>query len=218
LYLIEDCAEAIGSLYKGKHVGTLSDIATFSFFGNKTITTGEGGMVVTNNALLYNRTIHYRGQGLANNRQYWHDVVGYNYRMTNICAALGVAQLENVNNFINSKQLIAQKYKTLFMESPFEFHREIGDVFHSYWMFSILVKNAKDREPLRAYLDDKGIETRPLFYPVHTMPMYTSKNQCFPVAEDLASRGINLPSFPDLKDDEIMYIADTILNWGRQNS
>ena len=92
VYLVEDCAEAIGTLYRGKHVGTFGDVGTFSFFGNKTITTGEGGMVVTNDETLHERAVHFRGQGLAAHRQYWHDVIGYNYRMTNICAALGVAR------------------------------------------------------------------------------------------------------------------------------
>ena len=91
LFIIEDCAEAFGSLYNGKHVGTFGDISTFSFFGNKTITTGEGGMVVTNNSSLYEKSVHLKGQGLAKNREYYHDIIGYNYRMTNICAAIGCA-------------------------------------------------------------------------------------------------------------------------------
>lgn len=94
LYIIEDCAEAFGSLYKGKHVGTIGDIYTFSFFGNKTITTGEDGIVVTNDPSLNEKVIHLKGQGLAKNREYYHDIIGYNYRMTNICAAIGCAQLE----------------------------------------------------------------------------------------------------------------------------
>ncbi|EFG9803382.1 GDP-perosamine synthase RfbE/PerA, partial [Escherichia coli] len=97
LFVIEDCAEAFGSKYKGKYVGTFGDISTFSFFGNKTITTGEGGMVVTNDKTLYDRCLHFKGQGLAVHRQYWHDVIGYNYRMTNICAAIGLAQLEQAD-------------------------------------------------------------------------------------------------------------------------
>jgi perosamine synthetase len=104
LFLIEDCAEAIGTLYKGKHVGTFGDISTFSFFGNKTITTGEGGMVVTNDETLHDRSLHFKGQGLAKHRQYWHDVIGYNYRMTNICAAIGLAQLEQIEQVLIEKK------------------------------------------------------------------------------------------------------------------
>ena len=94
LFVIEDCAEAFGTLYKGQHVGAFGDIATFSFFGNKTITTGEGGMVVSNDKALLERARHLKGQGLAAHREYWHDVIGFNYRMTNIQAAIGLAQLE----------------------------------------------------------------------------------------------------------------------------
>ena len=106
LYLIEDCAEAIGSKYKNQHVGTFGDVATFSFFGNKTITTGEGGMVTTNDETIHDRLVHFKGQGLAKHREYWHDVVGYNYRMTNICAAIGLAQLERVEEVLKRKKEI----------------------------------------------------------------------------------------------------------------
>jgi perosamine synthetase len=111
LFLIEDCAEAIGSLYKGRHVGCLGDIATFSFFGNKTLTTGEGGMVVSNDPTLMERSRHFKGQGLAEHREYWHDVVGYNYRMTNLCAALGVAQMERLDAFLRRKRALAESYR-----------------------------------------------------------------------------------------------------------
>lgn len=210
LFLIEDCAEAIGSLYKGSHVGTFGDIATYSFFGNKTITTGEGGMVVTNDDTLYDRSVHYKGQGLAKHRQYWHDVVGYNYRMTNICAALGLAQLEQVDDFIMKKRDVAKWYAEALAELPIEFHQEVGDVRHSFWMTSILVEDPALRDPLREALDIAGIETRPLFYPVHTMPMYSRKFQRHPVAENLGWRGLNLPSWPRLSKSQIEYICSEI--------
>jgi Predicted pyridoxal phosphate-dependent enzyme apparently involved in regulation of cell wall biogenesis len=110
LFVVEDCAEAFGSLYKGKHVGTFGNISTFSFFGNKTITTGEGGMIVTNSSDLHEKAVHLKGQGLAKDREYYHDIVGYNYRMTNICAAIGCAQLERANELIEEKILIANWY------------------------------------------------------------------------------------------------------------
>lgn len=194
LFLIEDCAEAIGSLYKNQHVGTFGDIATFSFFGNKTITTGEGGMVVTNDHTLYERAVHFKGQGLAKHRQYWHDVIGYNYRMTNICAAIGVAQLEQVGYFLSRKRAIAEQYKAELNNKNVTFHGEHADVQNSYWMCSLLVTEASKRDALREHLAIKGIETRPLFYPVHTMPMYSSKFQKHAIAENLGWRGINIPS------------------------
>ena len=207
---VEDCAEAIGSKYKGKNVGTFGDIAAFSFFGNKMITTGEGGMVVTNDETLHDRVVHFKGQGLAKHREYWHDVVGYNYRMTNICGALGLAQLEQVNKFIERKQDIANRYREAFQNSNIEFHQSHPGVFHSYWICSILVPDADQRDKLREHLRLNGIETRPLFYPVHTMPMYSNKFQRLVVAEDLAWRGINLPSYPGLKEEEIDFITTTI--------
>jgi perosamine synthetase len=210
LFLIEDCAEAIGSKYKGKLVGTFGDISTFSFFGNKTITTGEGGMVATNDETLHDRIIHFKGQGLAKHREYWHDVVGYNYRMTNICAAIGLAQLEQIDFFLDRKQEIAERYNGALRDTSIHFHQSHPAVSHSYWMCSILVPEAAQRERLREHLKLNGIETRPLFYPVHTMPMYANKFQRLIVAEDLAWRGINLPSFPGLTDSQIDSISSLI--------
>ncbi|MBW1678415.1 MAG: DegT/DnrJ/EryC1/StrS aminotransferase family protein [Deltaproteobacteria bacterium] len=210
LFLIEDCAEAFGSLYKGQHVGSFGHIAAYSFFGNKTITTGEGGMVVTNDETLYERAIHYRGQGLAKYREYWHDVLGYNYRMTNICAAIGLAQLEMANEILKRKRIISEWYKKELEDIPVEFHQEKEYVKHSYWMCSILVELTKDRDPLRGCLREEGIETRPIFYPIHTMPMYCLKFQRHPVAESIGWRGINLPSYPSLGVEEIERICSVI--------
>lgn len=210
LFLIEDCAEAIGSKYQDQHVGTFGDVSTFSFFGNKTITTGEGGMVVTNDQTLHDRIVHFKGQGLAKHREYWHDVIGYNYRMTNICAAIGLAQLARIDDIIAKKRSIARMYQAAFEKMEVVFHPESADVFHSYWMCSILVKNANERDELRELLKTKGVETRPLFYPAHTMPIYSTKYERHLVAEDLGWRGINLPSFPDLTNEEIAYIVDII--------
>lgn len=212
LFLIEDCAESIGSTYKGKMTGSFGHIAVFSFFGNKTITTGEGGMVLTSDAALYERCFHLKGQGLAKNREYWHDVVGYNYRMTNICAAIGLAQLEQVNTFIEKKQQIACWYQEALKGSTYEFHQPAIDVFHTYWMCSILLPEASQRDAFRAHLSGKGIETRPLFFPVHTMPIY-DEGLHFPVAENLGARGVNLPSYPGLSKEDVEFICEAILSF-----
>lgn len=211
VFLIEDCAEAIGSTYEKKHVGTFGDIATFSFYGNKTITTGEGGMVVTNDETLYSRAVHFKGQGLAKYREYWHDVVGYNYRMTNICAAIGFAQLEKINEILKKKRQIANWYKENLVDiQQIKYHEEVGDISHSYWMFSILTNDPTKRDTLREHLKHNGIETRPLFYPVHTMPMYSTKYERHIIAEKLGWRGINLPSWPGLSLQQIQYIVKSI--------
>lgn len=210
LFIIEDCAEAFGSLYNGKHVGTIGEIATFSFFGNKTITTGEGGMVVTNDPSLIEKVIHLKGQGLAKNREYYHDIIGYNYRMTNICAAIGAAQLERANELIEKKIQIAKWYEEKLKNTPVVFHSEVGDVRHSFWMVSILFKDSVEREKVREHLKQNGIETRPTFHPVHLMPMYSKKGLSLPVAEKLGNRGINLPSYPDLKETDVEFICNKI--------
>jgi perosamine synthetase len=211
LFVIEDCAEAIGTTYKGKHVGTFGDVATFSFFGNKTITCGEGGMVTTNDATLHDRLVHFKGQGLAKYREYWHDTIGFNYRMTNIQAAIGLAQLEQVQTFLAQKQQIAQWYQAGLQGLPVTFHKAVGEgVFHSYWMCSILVEKAPVRDELRAFLKATGVETRPTFYPVHTMPVYANKYIKHAVAEDLASRGMNLPSYPTLTKVDVDFICQVV--------
>jgi perosamine synthetase len=210
LFIIEDCAEAFGSLYHGQSVGNFGDIATFSFFGNKTITCGEGGMVSTNDETLYDRCLHFKGQGLAQYREYWHDVVGYNFRMTNVAAAIGLAQLEQANVFIEKKRCIARWYIEGLHGLPIEYHREQSHSKHSYWMFSILVEDRVVRDQLREHLKNNGIETRPLFFPVHTMPMYADKFQKHPIAENLSWRGINLPSYPALEQSDVLLICQTI--------
>lgn len=210
LFVIEDCAEAIGSEYKGKKVGSFGDIAAFSFFGNKTITCGEGGMIVTNDKTLFERAVHIKGQGLAAHREYWHDTIGYNYRMTNIAAAIGLAQFEQIEKFVNRKIELAEYYEKSLRNLPVHIHPSIGDVKHTYWMVSVMCEDVEDRDRLRGYLKERGIETRPTFYPIHTMPMYSNKYQRLPVAEKLGWSGINLPSYPALKDDELKYVCDNI--------
>jgi perosamine synthetase len=211
IFLIEDCAEALGTTYKNKHVGKYGNIATFSFFGNKTITTGEGGMVVTDNKKLNDRIVRLKGQGLAKNKEYWHNIIGFNYRMTNICAAIGLAQLEYIHDILNQKKNIAYLYLKLLKELDLEFHSpKVFDAKHSYWMCSILTKTKLERDKLRQYLEEKGIETRPVFNPIHKMPMYLTGNIEFKNAVFLSDRGINLPSYPELSEDEIYYICDCI--------
>lgn len=210
LYVIEDCAEAIGSEYDNKKVGSFGDIACFSFFGNKTITCGEGGMVLTNSEYLHERICKIKGQGLAKYREYWHDTLGFNYRMTNIQAAIGLAQFEQIDKFIDKKRKIASWYKEFLKDLSVKFHNEIGNVKHTYWMNSILVENIEERDLLREFLKEQGIETRPTFYPLHTMPIYSKKYEKHTVAEDIALRGINLPSYPALEETDIKNICEVI--------
>jgi perosamine synthetase len=213
LYLIEDAAEAFGSEYKGKHTGTFGDISTFSFYGNKTITTGEGGMLVTNSAELHDKAYHLKMHAVSNTREYWHDAIGYNYRMTNICAAIGLAQLEQADEILKRKREVAECYTDLLKASPVTPHIETKDVTHSYWMYSILTRTQKERDALRSFLKEAGIETRPAFPPVNTMPMFSKNNGKFPVAEMLGSCGLNLPSWHGLNDEQIKFICDKIFSF-----
>ena len=209
LFLIEDAAEAFGSVYKGKKVGAFGDIATFSFFGNKTITTGEGGMVVSNNIKLIERAAYLKSQSVSKSREYWHDELGYNYRMTNISAAIGLAQLEKADTIIKKKRQLANWYMSELKNFPVVFQKESNSVINSFWMVSILVSNEEIRDKVRNVLRNNDVETRPLFYPAHIMPQFHI-NKTFPVAESLSKRGMNLPSYPELKYKEIQYICSII--------
>ncbi len=216
LFIIEDCAEAIGTFYNGRHAGSFGDISTFSFFGNKAITTGEGGAVCTNDDNLADLSIRIKGQGLAKNQEYFHDIIGYNYRMTNICAAIGCAQLERIEEILDKKYKLAEYYIDSIKNLGIDYHKASENVKHSYWMFTILVNSEEERTKLRKFLSERGIETRPAFHPVHTMPMYL-ENESYPVAEDLSKRGVNLPSYPDLTKADISFITSTIASFYDQN-
>lgn len=212
IYLVEDCAEAFGTYYKGRHVGTFGDISTFSFFGNKTLTTGEGGMVISNNKEFLDKAYHLKTQGVSPDREYWHDVVGYNYRMTNICAAIGLAQLEQVDEIIKKKRQVASWYREGLKGLPLRTHDEVPGTTHSFWMCSIVVDDPAHRQLLRDHLKTEGVETRPLFYPAHTLPHY-KQNEVFPAAVSLSSRGINLPSYPGLARSQVIQICKHIKDY-----
>jgi len=209
LLLIEDVAEAFGSKYKGQFAGSFGDIATFSFFGNKTITTGEGGMVVSNQKSLIDRVSFLKSQAVSASKEYWHDEIGYNYRMTNICAAIGVAQLEQADDIILKKRYIADLYKSELAGTSITFQKDAPYIVNTFWMISILAQNQEIRDRIRLKLRDNGIETRPFFYPAHMMPAFR-QNDTYPVAESLSERGINLPSYPDLDTEQIKYICSII--------
>ncbi len=202
LPVIEDAAEAHGAAYRGRKIGCLGLAAAFSFFGNKIITTGEGGMVTTNDPTFAERCRHLRGQGVSPVRTYWHDVLGFNYRMTNIAAAIGCAQLEGIDAIIARKRAMAFRYRDRLSRIPgLTFQPEMPWAESVYWMVSVLVDGGR-RDGLMAFLRDRGVETRPFFHPAHVLPMYQA-GESYPVAEHLAQTGINLPSSPNLTDEEI---------------
>ena len=208
LLVIEDCAEAFGTRIGARHAGTFGDVATWSFFGNKTITTGEGGMVAARDPALADRIALLKNQGVSSEREYWHVELAFNYRMTNLAAAIGVAQLEQADAFLARKRALASAYRNALDGLPIELHAERAGTTHSYWMISLSSRSAPVRERLRAALDEGGVETRPTFVPAHRLPMYADDDgRAYPVADALAERGINLPSWPGLADDDVAHIG-----------
>ncbi len=212
LYLFEDAAEAHGATYKGQRVGGLSDAAIFSFYGNKIITSGEGGIIVTNNKEWADRAFFLENQGRYSSDPYWHPEVAYNYRMTNVQAAIGLAQFEQIENLLDVRRRNAIHYNERLAEIPgLCLPPQASWAENVYWMYSVLVTEeyGLTRDELRAKLRENGIDSRPFFYPVHTLPMYNT-GQHLPIADDLGQRGINLPSGATLTSDQVDIICDTI--------
>lgn len=213
LAVIEDAAEAHGALYKGRSTGNLGRMGIFSFYGNKIITTGEGGVITTNDDALTERMRFLRDHAMSTEKRYWHTEIGFNYRMTNLQAALGVAQMERITEFIIRKRQIADRYKAgLSGVSNITSQPEAAWAKNVYWMYSILLNPEFpiDRDEFLQKLKLAGVDNRPFFYPIHQMPPYVSTRGSFPIAEDLSRRGLNLPSAVTLKDAEIDLICDII--------
>lgn len=214
LHVVEDAAEAIGSAYKGRMCGSIGDISTFSFYGNKTITTGEGGMVLVNNDRLAGRVRILKGQGMNPDRRYWFDTLGYNYRMTNVQAAIGYGQMEKIDLLVEKRRLVASWYNSLLESVPgVTLPVEKSYARSSYWMYSILIEEefGMTRDRLMRFLYRKGIETRPFFYPMHTMPVYRDCDaKHLSTAVAVAEKGINLPTYYDLRRGQVEYITDCI--------
>lgn len=215
LYVVEDAAEAHGAEYKSKKVGGVGHIGCFSFYGNKIITTGEGGMCVTNDKDLAEKMSLLKNHGMNPDKRYWHDIVGFNYRMTNLQAAIGVAQLKKIDEFIKVKRKNAELYNRLLNDiNGLILPPEMPWAKNVYWMYSVLIdaKFGFDIKKIQEKLLKKGIDTRPLFYPIHTMPPYKSNkdNKGFPISEKLSKIGISLPSSVTLKKKDINFICNSL--------
>jgi perosamine synthetase len=215
-FLIEDCAEALGARLNDKQVGTFGDVAAFSFFSNKLITTGEGGMIATNNEEIAAQARRFRDLCFGKTNKFLHDGLGYNYRMSAMQASLGLSQLGRVEDLIRRKSKVAEEYNRELSGMGIERHPERPNSFTLPWMYSILVPRTSRTNNLRDHvmqdLTDSGIETRPFFVPLHRQPVYAQEMEGlrFPVSEDLSSRGINLPSSLDLRENEISAVATTL--------
>jgi len=217
LSVIEDAAEAHGAEYKGKKVGSIGKIGCFSFYGNKVITTGEGGMCVTDDSRLADRMRFLRDHAMSAEKRYWHPEIGYNFRMTNMQAAIGLAQVEQVEKLVAKKISDAKLYNSLLKDVPgITLQPQMPWAKSVYWMHSILVDEESfgcSRDELMARLKEKGIDSRPFFYPIHQFPPYSQghSDTSFPVAVELSKKGINLPSSAKLSESDIRFISQSII-------
>jgi perosamine synthetase len=219
LYTIEDAAEAHGAMYKDRACGALGDMSCFSFYGNKVVTTGEGGMILTDNPSWYERARFLRDHAMSPTERYYHPEIGFNYRLTNIQAALGLAQLERIDEFVKAKRRNAARYAERLAGVPgvilapeAEWARNV------YWMYSILITEdyGLSRTELGSALKERGVDSRPFFRAIHTMPCH-HREHVLPVAERLARQGLNLPSSTRLTEEQIDYVARQIIELARKD-
>lgn len=211
LFVIEDCAEAHGAEIQGKKVGVFGDVGTFSFYGNKIMTSGEGGMVTTNNTKVYQKMKFLRDHAMSKNRRYWHEELGFNYRMTNLQAALGLAQLERIDELLAKKNQIFAWYKEGFKGiQNIKLNIEKVGYKNVYWLvcLEVIGYDESQRDELINRLKMKGIDSRPFFYPMSQMPMYDHVNT--PVTYKIFQRGLNLPSYFDLTKKDVDRVVECV--------
>ncbi len=213
--LIADAAESIGGSVCGVPVGALADISTFSFFGNKVVTSGEGGAIVTDDAKLDRRIRKLRNQGNHETRRYFHDVLGYNYRMTNLAAAILCAQLERLPELLDSRHRVVDQYDNLLQSSVGIVPQgRASGASASPWMYSVQIDLAHGlhRDDIMTKLRTEGIETRPVFNTVQSMPYLKDfREQSTPIASRLAASGLSLPTFPDMTQSEVDRVASALI-------
>ncbi|WP_158221924.1 aminotransferase class I/II-fold pyridoxal phosphate-dependent enzyme [Actibacterium pelagium] len=216
LYVIEDAAEALGSRWRGQHAGTIGDAGTFSFFGNKLITTGEGGMVVFKEPEVAARARMLRDHGMDPSQRYWHLDVGFNFRMTNLQAAIGVAQLERIDDLLSAKHQLAAKYSERLsdLSNQLILPEAAPDTDHSFWCYVVRLK-VQDSEialKLIEFMKARDIDVRPVFFPLHRMPPYSDVRRVGRLTGSSGSSdlGIVLPSSPKLTDPQIAHVCDTL--------
>jgi len=215
LRVIEDAAEAHGAQYHGAPVGSVGDLAAFSFYANKIITTGEGGMLTTNNAEIARIARRLRDHAFSDTRHFWHTYPGFNYRMTNLQAAVGLAQTERLPELVEARRKTARRYMDgLRGLEGLQHPVEMPGVKNVFWMYGVLVLDefGCSRDELRRCLARQGIETRTFFVPIHLQPIYYRcyRGQAYPVSERLCRQGLYLPSGPGLSDADIDSIADAV--------
>ncbi|HZS48612.1 MAG TPA: DegT/DnrJ/EryC1/StrS family aminotransferase [Blastocatellia bacterium] len=214
IQILEDAAEAHGARLHGGTAGTIGIAGVFSFYGNKLLTTGEGGMIVTSDPELHDQIKRLRNHGTSPTKRYWHDQIGFNYRMTNIQAALGLAQMSRLDAVIEHRRNLASWYKQHLSDlDDIRFQDSVPDSEPVYWMIALCLdrwKTYEQRDEVMAELALHGIETRPMFYPLNEMPACANfpRSKSLDNAARIARSGIVLPSGPTLTEEDVAYICD----------
>ena len=210
LHLIEDAAEAHGASIDGIRAGALGDCGVFSFYGNKIITSGEGGMITTDDESLFQRLKYLRDHAMSKDVRYWHTEVGYNYRMTNMQAALGLSQLEKIDHFIARRAELLVQYRTLLEPRGIECNPAVGSQPVN-WMTCAVVEDLErdQRDKVISLMRENGVDARPFFFPVSRLPMYGGRIN--PVSQMLSDSGFNLPTYVDLTAEQVSEVCSTFL-------
>lgn len=220
LYIIEDFAEAIGSEYKGRRCGSFGDISCVSFYANKAITTGEGGMCLTDNGELAEKMRRLRNLAFIPEKRFVHYELGFNFRITNIQAAIGLAQVERIGEHVERKVWIGKTYsgllKPLEEKGVVRLPVEKDGTRNSYWMYGVVLNEGRGlkAEAVMKKMEEKGVQTRPFFYPLHLQPAFKKfpwyREQDLPVSRRLYEYGFYLPSGLTLKEEEIEYVTTAL--------
>ena len=218
LYLIEDAAEMLGQTYKGKKCGSFGDISTFSFYANKNITTGEGGMVLTNNKNLIKKIREFKNLSFGKIDRFNHTDISWNYRLTNMQAALGISQLKRIKGIVKKKKFIGRYYYNRLIKNKNIIIQPIKFSYaeNIYWIFGILLKknSSKYKINIQKKLKKLHIETRPFFWPMHKQNIFIKmklfKNEKYPCSEYLSKNGFYIPAGIDLNKEQMNYICDCI--------
>ncbi len=219
LKIVEDAAEQIGQTYNGKQCGSFGDLSSFSFYPNKHVTTGEGGMLVTDDEDLVKRCRSLRNLCFKAERRFVHDELGYNFRMTNLQAGIGLAQLERLDEFLEKKRRVGNLYNSLLEEVAEYYEVQPAQTSYSqniYWVYGLVLKESFPHDALwfMNKLSEKNIGTRPFFFPMHEQPVFKKmklfEGESYPVAERLARRGFYLPSGLALSEEQVVRVATEV--------
>jgi len=217
--VVEDAAEAIGSIYEGARAGSMGTFGTFSFHGTKTITTGEGGMWVTNDSGLFEkvRTLSNHGRDASEKRQFWPNEVGFKYKMPNIAAAIGCAQIERIEELVARKREIFRYYRAGLVGLPLSLNPEAPGRVSGYWMPTFVVSEDFHfvRDELLLRFKERNIDGRVFFWPL-SQTGHFEKYQNTPVSQSISGRGVNLPSYDEISDEEMERVVGVVWNYFRE--